>query len=154
MAYFDPIAENAAKQMHLINEIEQAEAQKRRDDEVGCLLLVLAITVPIYLVVSFAFSAVTSGVGSLAGYVGWLASESVLSPLFPAPGDGTARFVLSVTTVLLLFAGLPLYLSRLLRGTRLAVLRWVLVPLGLAMVPITVWVCGSQLVASIVRLPS
>lgn len=143
-----------AQRLRIMEGIAQAEGQAKRDEENGCLLLALAIGVPIYLAVSFVFSMATAGVGSLAGFVSWLAAESLLSPLFPAPGDGPVRFTLSIGTALLLLAGPPLYLSRLLRGTRLAVLRWVTTPLGLVMVPITVWACASQLIAPIVRLPS
>ncbi|MDE3723086.1 hypothetical protein PWG71_16975 [Nocardiopsis sp. N85] len=154
MAYFDPIAEDAARHMHRINELEEAEAQRNRDADVGCLLTMLAIGVPLYLVVSFVFSTVTAGIGSLGGFVSWLASESLLAPVFPAPGDGAARSALSIATLLLLLSGAPLYLSHLLRGTRLAVLRWALTPLGLVMVPVTAWACGSQMIAPIVRLAS
>ncbi|MFE5857104.1 hypothetical protein ACFQ61_28295 [Streptomyces sp. NPDC056500] len=85
----------------------------------------------------------------------WLAQESLLSALFPAPGDSLARYTLSMVTLLLLLPGGLLFAARRLATTRLRLLaNVVLLPSAVLLVPVLLFVAGQTLDADIVRLGS
>ncbi|WP_059008140.1 hypothetical protein [Streptomyces specialis] len=84
----------------------------------------------------------------------WLAEQSVLAPLFPAPGDSPARYLLSVSTLLLLIPGSLAVLAVRLGSTRLRVpARLVLVPAATLLVPVILFVTQSTTTADLMRLP-
>ncbi|MER6612632.1 hypothetical protein [Streptomyces xantholiticus] len=84
----------------------------------------------------------------------WLAEQSVLSPLLPAPGDTPARYLLSVSTLLLIVPGSLLLLAVRLGSTRLRVpARLVLVPAAVLLVPVILFITQSTTTADLTRLP-
>ncbi|MEY9211231.1 hypothetical protein NI17_011380 [Thermobifida halotolerans] len=138
-------------QIRFMEELEAARHREFRREMDTFFWVVIGI--PLF-VLGMVARGVLAGAGTLAELLAWLASDSLLAPLFPAPGDSLARGVLSVLTLLLLIPGPVFGLAALLRGTRLAVLRWALVPLWIALTVLTPLVAVSQLVAEIGRLPS
>ncbi len=85
----------------------------------------------------------------------WLAERSWLAPLFPAPGDSLARYVLSVGTLLVLVPGGLLLLVLRLDATPLRPLgRLVVLPAATLLVPVILVVTQSTTGVDLVRLPS
>ena len=85
----------------------------------------------------------------------WLAQESLISPLFPAPGDSLARYALSMATLLLLLPGGILAVARRLATTRLRpVAVFGLLPTAVLLVPVILFVGAQTLDADIIRLGS
>ncbi|MEU5403382.1 hypothetical protein ABZ348_29305 [Streptomyces sp. NPDC005963] len=95
------------------------------------------------------------GVMALVRGSTWLAQESLLSALFPAPGDSLARYALSMTTLLLLLPGGLLLAARRLATTRLRLLgNAVFLPSAVLLVPVLLFVAARTMDADIVRLGS
>ncbi|WP_326599201.1 hypothetical protein [Streptomyces sp. NBC_01803] len=98
--------------------------------------------------------ALISVIRGLARGTEWLAEQSVLAPLFPAPGDSLARYLLSVLTLLLLIPGSLGVLAARLSSTRLRVpARLVLVPAATLLVPVILFITESTTTADLMRLP-
>ncbi|MEU8758540.1 hypothetical protein [Streptomyces sp. NPDC048659] len=111
----------------------------------GAFLLSALLLAPI-AILGLVFRGLASGVDSLT-------YDSPLAFLFPVPGDGTARFALSLITLLLLIPGSLLWTSRRLRTTRLRPLgTWVLSPAAVLLVPVVVYVAVTTFTADVVRL--
>ncbi|TDC63651.1 hypothetical protein E1200_21770 [Actinomadura sp. GC306] len=108
----------------------------------GAVLTCIPVVV-VYFVVS----------GMVAG-AQWLAHESLLAPLFPAPGDSVARYALSCATLILLVPGGLTLIAMRMRGTRLRWLRFVLIPLAVLMVFVILQLTQSTATAELVRLPT
>ncbi|WFE25689.1 hypothetical protein O7623_20230 [Solwaraspora sp. WMMD791] len=107
------------------------------------LLLVLPVVV---------LGAVLSG---LTRGTAWLATESVLAPLFPAPGDSPARYLLSLVTLLVLVPGSLAVLAARLQPTALRLpARLILMPAALLLVPVVCYVTELTATADLMRLPS
>ncbi|TDC76009.1 hypothetical protein [Actinomadura sp. 7K507] len=125
---------------------EAARGQGPRPVDDGWFWAAVLVSVPVvavYFVVS----------GMVAG-AQWLAHDSLLAPLFPAPGDGIARYALSVTTLILLVPGGLTLIAMRMRGTRMRWLRFVLIPLAVLMVFVILQLTQSTATAELVRLPS
>jgi hypothetical protein len=85
----------------------------------------------------------------------WLAERSWLAPLFPAPGDSLARYVLSVCTLLALLPGGLLLLVARLDATPLRPLgRLVVLPIAVLSVPVILFVTQSTTGVDLIRLPA
>ncbi|MDG4763032.1 hypothetical protein O7632_02725 [Solwaraspora sp. WMMD406] len=101
------------------------------------------------------FVALVVVVTGLARGTTWLAEQSVLAPLFPAPGDSPARYLLSVVTLLILVPGSLALLAARLQPTRLRLAaRIVLMPIAVLLVPVIFYVTQVTATADLVRLPS
>ncbi|MFF4851853.1 hypothetical protein [Streptomyces sp. NPDC001194] len=89
----------------------------------------------------------------LAAGVDRLTYDSPLAFLFPVPGDGPARFALSLITLVLFVPGTLLWTSRRLRTTRLRPLcTWLLSPAAVLLVPVVVHVAVTTYTTDVVRL--
>lgn len=89
----------------------------------------------------------------LAAGVDRLTYDSPLAFLFPVPGDGPARFALSLITLVLFVPGTLLWTSRRLRTTRLRPLcTWLLSPAAVLLVPVVVYVATTTYTTDVVRL--
>ncbi|MFI8261744.1 hypothetical protein [Streptomyces sp. NPDC085665] len=89
----------------------------------------------------------------LAAGVDRLTYDSPLAFLFPVPGDGPARFALSLITLVLFVPGTLLWTSRRLRTTRLRPLcTWLLSPAAVLLVPVVVYVAVTTYTTDVVRL--
>ncbi|MFE5540889.1 hypothetical protein [Streptomyces sp. NPDC056492] len=89
----------------------------------------------------------------LAAGVDRLTYDSPLAFLFPVPGDGPARFALSLVTLVLFVPGTLLWTSRRLRTTRLRPLcTWLLSPAAVLLVPVVVYVATTTYTTDVVRL--
>jgi|GEM_PF-1998819 len=85
----------------------------------------------------------------------WLAEESLLAPLFPAPGDSPARYLLSVVTLLILVPGSLGVLAARLQPTPLRLpARIILMPAAVLLVPVVCYVTQVTATADLIRLPS
>ncbi len=114
------------------------------DGGLGLFLLLAIPAVLIYLLIT-----------ALANGVSAVANESLLAPLFPRPGDSLARYVVSVTTLMLILPGSLVAAASFLRGRRLHFLRrWVLYPLAFILVPAILLMTVSTTTAEVIRLAS
>lgn len=94
-------------------------------------------------------------VTGLARGTTWLAEESLLAPLFPAPGDSPARYLLSLVTLLALVPGSLAVLAARLQPTALRLpARLVLLPAAVLLVPVVCYVTQVTATVDLVRLPA
>ncbi|SFD81535.1 hypothetical protein [Streptomyces aidingensis] len=133
------------------HEERMAAAGSRRPGSSGGLDMQLLWNLFLLALPVLALVAVIRG---LAQGTEWLAEQSVLSPLFPAPGDSPARYLLSVLTLLLIIPGSLTLLAARLGSTRLRVpARLVLIPAAALLVPVILFITQSTTTADLVRLP-
>lgn len=112
----------------------------------GWLFVGLLVTVPVVVL----YLAVTG----LARGADWLARQSLLAPLFPAPGDSPARYALSLATLALLVPGGITWIAVRVRDTRLRWLRLLLIPAAVLLLVIILQLTQTTATAELVRLPS
>lgn len=110
---------------------------------VAVLLLVVPVLILVVLVTGF-----TQGAE-------WLASDSLLAPLFPRDGDSMARYLLSAVTLLVLVPGTLWIAARSVRDRgALSVIRVILVPLAIVLVPVILIATAWTTSIDVLRLPS
>lgn len=114
----------------------------------------LTPSVPLWPILALALVVAVIG-ALLAGLVlgvEWLATSSPIAPLFAAPGDGLARYLIGTATLLALVPGTLVAVASSLRDGRLRRLSTPLVVVAVLLVPILLWATQQTSTAAVGRI--